>query len=142
MSDLMGYYFEDLEPGMSAAFGKTVTEADVSFFAGVSGDTNPMYLNEEFAAQTLYKTRVAHGMFAAALISAVLGTKLPGPASIQINQSLRFRLPVRIGDTLLARATVKSKLAPKGWVELDTVCTVGDKTVIDGVAPLMVPKRS
>jgi 3-hydroxybutyryl-CoA dehydratase len=141
MSDLMGYYFEDLEEGMSATFGKTITDADICIFAGVSGDTNPVHLNDEFAAQTIFKTRIAHGMFGAALISAVLGTKLPGPGCIYVNQTLKFKAPVRVGDTLVAKATVKAKAADKGFVTMETVCTVGGKTVIDGEATLMVPKR-
>ena len=141
MSDLMGYYFEDLEEGMSATFGKTITDADICIFAGVSGDTNPVHLNDEFAAQTIFKTRIAHGMFGAALISAVLGTKLPGPGCIYVNQTLKFKAPVRVGDTLVAKATVKAKVADKGFVTMETVCTVGGKTVIDGEATLMVPKR-
>jgi 3-hydroxybutyryl-CoA dehydratase len=141
MSDLMGYYFEDLEEGMSATFGKTITDADICIFAGVSGDTNPVHLNDEFAAQTIFKTRIAHGMFGAALISAVLGTKLPGPGCIYVNQTLKFKAPVRVGDTLVAKATVKAKSADKGFVTMETVCTVGGKTVIDGEATLMVPKR-
>ncbi len=141
MSDLMGYYFEDLEEGMSATFGKTITDADICIFAGVSGDTNPVHLNDEFAAGTMFKTRIAHGMFGAALISAVLGTKLPGPGCIYVNQTLKFKAPVRVGDTLVAKATVKSKAADKGFVTMETVCTVAGKTVIDGEAMLMVPKR-
>ncbi len=126
---------------MSATFGKTITDADICIFAGVSGDTNPVHLNDEFAAQTIFKTRIAHGMFGAALISAVLGTKLPGPGCIYVNQTLKFKAPVRVGDTLVAKATVKAKAADKGFVTMETVCTVGGKTVIDGEATLMVPKR-
>jgi 3-hydroxybutyryl-CoA dehydratase len=107
MDDLHGYYLEDLKEGMSASFGKTVTDADVMMFAGVSGDTNPVHLNNDFASKTMFKGRIAHGMFGAALISAVLGTKLPGPGCIYVNQNLKFKAPVRIGDTLIARVTVK-----------------------------------
>ena len=141
MDDLMGYYLEDLEEGMSATFGKTVTDADIVIFAGVTGDTNPVHLNDEFAAGTMFKNRIAHGMFGAGLISAVLGTKLPGPGCIYVNQTLRFKAPVKVGDTLIARATVKKIVADKKLVEMETVCTVGGKAVIEGEATVMVPKR-
>lgn len=141
MDDLMGYYLEDLEEGMSATFGKTVTDADIVIFAGVTGDTNPVHLNDEFAAGTMFKNRIAHGMFGAGLISAVLGTKLPGPGCIYVNQTLRFKAPVKVGDTLVARATVKKIVADKKLVEMETVCTVGGKAVIEGEATVMVPKR-
>lgn len=141
MDDLMGYYLEDLEEGMSATFGKTVTDADIVIFAGVTGDTNPVHLNDEFAAGTMFKNRIAHGMFGAGLISAVLGTKLPGPGCVYVNQTLRFKAPVKVGDTLIARATVKKVVADKKFVDMETVCTVGGKVVIDGEATLMVPKR-
>jgi 3-hydroxybutyryl-CoA dehydratase len=141
MDELMGYYFEDLKVGMTAIFSKTVTDADICIFAGVSGDTNPVHLNDEFAKSTMFKSRIAHGMFGASLISAVLGTKLPGPGCIYVSQSLRFKAPVRVGDTLVARATVKNLLPQKKFVEFDTVCTVGEKAVMDGEAILMVPSK-
>jgi 3-hydroxybutyryl-CoA dehydratase len=141
MDDLHGYYLEDLKEGMSASFGKTVTDADVMMFAGVSGDTNPVHLNNDFASKTIFKGRIAHGMFGAALISAVLGTKLPGPGCIYVNQNLKFKAPVRIGDTLIARVTVKAMNPEKKLVTLDTVCTVADKPVIEGEATVMVPAR-
>ena len=141
MDDLHGYFFEDLKEGMTATFGKTVTDADIGIFAGVSGDTNPVHLNDEFAAGTVFKTRIAHGMFGAALISAVLGTKLPGPGCIYVSQNLRFKAPVRVGDTLVARATVETLVPEKKFVEMKTVCTVNGKVVIDGEATMMVQSR-
>jgi 3-hydroxybutyryl-CoA dehydratase len=141
MDDLHGYYLEDLKEGMSASFGKTVTDADVMMFAGVSGDTNPVHLNNDFASKTMFKGRIAHGMFGAGLISAVLGTKLPGPGCIYVNQNLKFKAPVRIGDTLIARVTVKAINPERKLVTLDTVCTVADKPVIEGEATVMVPAR-
>ena len=141
MDDVHGYYLEDLKEGMSASFGKTVTDADVMMFAGVSGDTNPVHLNNDFASKTMFKGRIAHGMFGAALISAVLGTKLPGPGCIYVNQNLKFKAPVRIGDTLIARVTVKAMNPEKKLVTLDTVCTVADKPVIEGEATVMVLAR-
>lgn len=141
MDDLHGYYIEDLSEGMSASFGKTVTDADIVLFAGISGDTNPVHLNEAFAKDTMFKGRIAHGVFGASLISAVLGTKLPGPGCIYVNQTLRFKAPVRAGETLIATVTVKSINTQKKLVTLDTVCTVDDKAVIEGEAMVMVPAR-
>ena len=111
MDDLHGYWFEDLKEGMTASFGKTITEGDIYTFAGVSGDLNPVHVNEEFAKTTMFKGRIAHGMIGAAFISAVLGTKLPGPGCIYVSQNLKFKAPVKIGDTLMARITIK-KLIP------------------------------
>ena len=102
-----GYFIEDLEPGMTAMFGKTITDADILMFAGVSGDTNPVHLNEEFAIGTPFKGRIAHGMLTASLISTVIGTKLPGPGCIYLSQTLRFLAPVRAGETVRAVVTVK-----------------------------------
>lgn len=141
MDDLHGYYLEDLKEGMSASFGKTVTDADVMVFAGVSGDTNPVHLNDDFAKNTMFKGRIAHGIFGASLISAVLGTKLPGPGCIYVNQNLKFKAPVRIGDTLIAQVTVKGINPQKKLVTLDTICTVAGKPVIEGEATVMVPAR-
>ncbi|MCW5699119.1 MAG: MaoC family dehydratase, partial [Rhodospirillales bacterium] len=132
--DLQGYYFEDLQEGMSATFGKTVTDAIIETFAGVSGDTNPVHLNDDFAKDTMFKARIAHGMFGAGLISAVFGTKMPGPGCIYVSQTLKFKAPVKVGDTLNAKVTVKKLIPQKKFVEFETVCTVGDKVVIDGEA--------
>jgi 3-hydroxybutyryl-CoA dehydratase len=134
-----GYAFEDLTVGMTAVYGKTVTEADILLFAGFSGDTNPVHLNQEYAATTMFKGRIAHGMLSAGFISTVLGTRLPGPGCIYVSQSLRFKAPVRAGDTVYARATVSKLIAEKRMVELKTVCTVGDKVVIDGEATVLIP---
>ena len=89
-----GSFFEDLNEGMSAAFTKMVTEADIIKYADISGDTNPVHLDADYAAATMFKERIAHGMLTAGFISAVFGTKLPGPGSIYVNQSLKFRAPV------------------------------------------------
>jgi 3-hydroxybutyryl-CoA dehydratase len=138
---LHGYYLEDLAVGMSASYSKTVTEADVTLFAGVSGDDNPVHINEEFAAETIFKGRIAHGMFSAGLISAVLGTRLPGPGSIYVAQQLKFKAPVRIGDTLTATATVKEVDMERKRVILETMCSVKGKMVVDGEATMMVDAR-
>ena len=141
MQELHGHYFEDLSVGMTDIFAKTVTEADIVMFAGISGDTNPVHINQLFAEGSMFRGRIAHGMLSASLISTVVGTRLPGPGCIYINQSLRFRAPVKAGDTVVARATVKEILPERSRVVLETVCTVGDTGVIDGEATMMVSKR-
>ena len=138
---MAGLFFEDLSVGQSASMGKTITEADILMFAAVSGDTNPVHLNAEYAAGTMFKQRIAHGMLSAGLISAVLGTQLPGPGTIYLAQSLKFRAPVKIGDTVTATVTVASLDAEKKRATLTTVCTVGGKPVIEGEASVMVASR-
>ena len=136
-----GYFVEDLRPGMSATFSKTVTEADLVLFAGVTGDFNPVHVDEDYAAGTMFKGRIAHGMLSAGFISAVLGMKLPGPGCIYLSQSLKFKAPVRIGDTVEARATVKDVIADKRRAVIETVCTVGGTVVTEGEALLLVPSK-
>lgn len=138
---LNGYYFEELSVGQSAIFAKTVTEADIAAFAGVSGDFNPVHVNEDFAKDTLFKGRIAHGMLSAAFISTVFGMKLPGPGCIYVSQLLKFKAPVRIGDTVVARCEVTAMVPEKKFVTFKTTCSVGDKVVVDGEATLMVPTK-
>lgn len=140
-NDLHGYYFEDLEVGMSDSQGKTITEADIVLFAGVSGDINPAHLNEEFAKTTRMKTRVAHGMLTASLVSGVLGCKLPGPGCLYVSHTSNFRKPVMIGATVTARATVSGLDNKRNFVEFETSCEVNGETVLDGSALLWVPSR-
>ena len=141
MDDRQGYYFDDLEEGMSEVFSKTITEADLLMFAGVSGDTNPIHLDQDFASRTMFEGRIAHGMLTASLVSTVLGTKLPGPGAIYVTQNLKFLAPVRIGDTVIARASVIELIKARKRVALSTICQVGDIKVLDGEAILMVPER-
>jgi len=141
MDDRQGFYFDDLVEGMSEVFSKTITEADLLMFAGVSGDTNPIHLDQDFASRTMFEGRIAHGMLTASLVSTVLGTKLPGPGAIYVNQNLRFLAPVRIGDTVIARAAVTALNDEKKRVTLATTCNVGETKVLDGEAVLMVPRR-
>ncbi len=138
---LNGYYFEELEVGDSAVFAKTVTEADIAAFAGVSGDFNPVHVNEEFAKTTMFKGRIAHGMLSAAFISTVFGMKMPGPGCIYVSQLLKFKAPVKIGDTVVAKVEVTGKVPEKKFVTFKTTCTVADKVVVDGEATLMVPLK-
>jgi 3-hydroxybutyryl-CoA dehydratase len=136
-----GYDFDELEVGMSAAVGRTVSEADILMFAGVSGDTNPVHVDEEFAASTMFGGRIAHGMLSASYVSTVFGTKLPGPGCIYLSQSLRFKAPVKVGDTVEARVTVTELNVPKRRAKFSTVCTVAGKVVLDGEAEIMIPAR-
>ncbi len=139
---LHGYYFEDLEEGMEDAYAKTITNADVINFAGISGDTNPVHLNHEFASETLFEGQVAHGMLTASFISTVIGTKLPGPGCIYVSQNLRFMVPVKVGDTVTATCTVSRLIPEKRMIEMETICSVGGKTVLDGQATIMVPSKA
>lgn len=141
MNDLDGYHYEELEPGMSAGFAKTITEADIVMFAGASGDNNAVHTNEEFARTTPFKGRIAHGMLTASVISAAIAGRLPGPGTVYLGQSLRFMAPVRPGDTVHATVTVKQLFPDKRRVALTTVCKVGDKVVIDGEALVMPTSR-
>jgi 3-hydroxybutyryl-CoA dehydratase len=142
IQELSGYFFEDLKVGMTAAYARTIGPADLVMFAGISGDTNPMHLNEEYASRTMFEGTIAHGMLSASFISTVIGTRLPGPGCIYVNQSLKFRAPVRPGDTVTARATVQEMIPERSRVILRTVCTVGTTVVIDGEAVVQVPHRS
>lgn len=139
---LHGYYLEDLSVGMSASFEKTVTEADIVTFADLSGDTNPVHMDEAFAAATPFKGRIAHGMLGASLISTVFGTRLPGPGCIYVSQDLRFKAPVRIGDTVVASVTVAEIDTAKRRVKFTCDCRVGDTVVIEGEAVLMVSRKT
>lgn len=141
MNALNGYDFEDLSVGMKASFAKTITEADIILFAGASGDNNAMHINEEFAKTTPFKGRIAHGMLTASVISAAIAGRLPGPGTVYLSQNLRFKAPVRPGDTVQATVTVKELQAEKRRVTLSTICTVGDKVVIDGEALVMPTSR-
>lgn len=137
----MTYYLEDLTVGQTASYAKTITDADIVLFAGISGDTNPVHLNAEYAATTMFGERIAHGMLSAGFISAVLGTKLPGPGAIYLSQNLKFKAPVKIGDTVTATVEVVDILVEKKRVTLKTICSVGSTVVIEGEAIVMVPKK-
>jgi 3-hydroxybutyryl-CoA dehydratase len=136
-----GHYFEDLEVGEEASYRRVVTEADILGFAEVSGDTNPVHLDETFAAATPFKGRIAHGLLTASLFSTVFGTKLPGPGAIYVSQTLNFRAPVRIGDEVIARVTLTELIPEKRRAIFDCDCSVKGKTVLAGEAVLMVPAR-
>jgi len=136
-----GLCLEDLSVGKFSERTHTVVEGDLTAFAAVSGDHNPVHLDETYAAATPFKGRIAHGMLSAAFISAVLGMDLPGPGAIYLSQTLAFKRPVRIGDTVLTRATVTAIDAVKARVTLKTECIVAGKSVVDGEAVVMVSRR-
>ena len=137
-----GLFFEEFEIGAQyVSQGRTVTEADVVAFAGLSGDFNPLHTDATFAGTTPFGERIAHGMLGAALLSTVFGTKLPGPGCIYISQDLRFKAPVRIGDTVVAKVTITEIVADKRRVKFACECRVGDTVVIEGEAALMVSRR-
>ena len=130
--------FEKLEIGMSECLGKTITEADILNFAGVSLDVNPLNLNEEYAKKTMFKGRIAHGIIGAGLISAVIGTKLPGEGTIYLSQNLKFIAPVKIGDTITAKVEIVELNQEKKKVGLKTTCTNQNGVlVIDGEAKVL-----
>jgi len=135
--------FEELELGQSAEFGKTISSEDVALFAQITGDFNPVHLDEAAAAKSLFGGRIAHGMLTAGLISATLAGKLPGPGSVYLSQTLRFTAPVRIGDTVTARVEVIEMIIAKRRVRLSTICRNqnGDK-VVDGEAIVLVPEAA
>ncbi len=138
---LEGFFFEDLSVGMQATFSRTITDTDMRNFSGVSGDTNPMHLNEEYAKSTPFGETIVFGMLTASLISAVIGTKLPGPGCIYMSQTLKFLAPVHVGETVYATCTIKELFPEKTRVLLDTKCYVGDKVVVDGEALIKVPSK-
>lgn len=131
--------FEDIKIGMFVSYSQTITDTDVKLFAGLSGDHNPVHINEEFAIQSRFKQRIAHGLISGSFFSGLFGTKLPGPGCVYVAQSFNFKRPVYLGDTVTAIATVKNIDLNKRRVFFDTVCKVKNKVVIDGTAELYVP---
>ena len=138
---MTGLTIQQIEIGQSASFAKTITETDVYMFAGITGDLNPAHVNEEYAKNTMFKGRIAHGMLGASLLSTVLGMKLPGPGTIYLKQDIKFLAPVRLGDTITATCTVKEKTEDKNRLVLDCTVTNQDGVqVIAGEAMVMPPK--
>jgi len=137
MSD--GFSIDEMEVGQTASMSKTVTEADIVMFAGVTGDFNPAHIDAEYAASSMFKERIAHGMLSAGFISATLAMKLPGPGTIYLGQQLKFKAPVLINDTVKTVVTIKSIDEKRKIVVLDTTCSVAGKTVLAGDATMMKP---
>jgi len=138
---MIGRTYDQLEVGDSSEFSKTISEADVYLYAGISGDLNPAHINEVYAQGTFFKNRIAHGMLTAGFISAVIGMQLPGPGTIYMGQSLEFLAPVRIGDTVTARVEVVEKIDDKKRVRLATTCTNQDSTQLISGEALVSPPR-
>lgn len=138
---MKGRTIKELKIGDFETFQKTITEGDVYLYAGVTGDMNPAHINQVYAEATPFKSRIAHGMLTAGLVSAVLGMKIPGPGTIYLGQELKFTAPVRIGDTIEAKAEVIEMKEDKNIVKLSTTCTNQEgKVVLQGVATVMPPR--
>jgi 3-hydroxybutyryl-CoA dehydratase len=135
------YFFEDLKLDMEASYTRTVTEGDIGTFASVSGDKNPLHLDADYAARTMFEERVAHGMLSAGYISAVLGMEMPGPGAIYVSQTLNFKAPVKIGDKVVAKVKVVQLFPEKRRALFECVCLVGETPVVTGEAMLLVPGR-
>ena len=132
---------EDMHVGQEAARSNLVTELTIVAFADVSGDKNPVHLDATYAAGTHFKERIAHGMLSAGFISAVIGMDLPGPGSIYVSQTLNFKAPVKIGDTVISTVKIL-EIMPKRRVRISTVCAVNGRVVVDGEAVMIVPARA
>ena len=141
MSEAAQVFIEDMREGMRAALEKTFTEDDVLAFAALTGDNNPAHVDADFAASSVFGRQVVHGMFTASLISAVLGTKLPGRGAIYVSQTIQFRKPVFIGDTVRAEVEISAIDARRKRVTLATRCLVEGKPVLRGEAVVIAPSR-
>jgi len=135
------HYIEDLKIGQSASYTRTITEVDVQQFGAVSGDLNPLHFDEDYAKTTIFRGRIAHGMLSLSFVSTVLGTQLPGAGSIFMSSTVRFKAPVRIGDTVTAICTVREINLQRKRVTLDCQCKVGDNVVVECETLVMVPSR-
>jgi 3-hydroxybutyryl-CoA dehydratase len=141
-SSMVGKTYDQICVGDTAKFSKTFSESDIYLYAGISGDFNPAHVNEAYARKTFFKTRIAHGMLSAGLISAVIGTQLPGPGSIYMQQTLFFMAPVHMGDTVTARVEVVEKIDKKK-VRLKTICTNQNEVIVlEGEAMVSPPRSS
>jgi 3-hydroxybutyryl-CoA dehydratase len=139
---MIGKTIDEIKVGDSAKFSKTISESDVYQFAGVTGDFNPAHVDEEYAKNTYFKTRIAHGMLTASFISTVIGTMLPGPGTIYMQQAVKFLAPVHIGDTITASAEISEIDMDKKKVRLKTICTNQEgTTVVEGEALVSPPRR-
>ena len=139
---MIGKTIAELAAGDRAEITRIVEQDDIAAFVDAVGDYNPVHSDPAYAAATPFKAPIAPGIFTAGLISAVIGTELPGPGAIYLSQSLRFRRPVKVGDAVTARVTVTALDEKRGHVTLETVCLVNGKAVLDGEALVMAPKRA
>lgn len=136
----MTYYLDELKPGMSETVVRQVTDHDVQLFGEATGDMNPVHFDEAYAAGTIFKGRVAHGVLSAGLISAVLGTRMPGPGCFVVSLSVNFKGPVRIGDVVTTTCTLREFIGRRRAV-FDCVCKVGETVVVEGEALIVPPSR-
>ena len=138
----LGKSYDELQIGEEASFTKTITETDLYLFAGISGDFNPVHVNEAFAKQTPFKTRIAHGTLPLSLIAPVLGTKLPGLGTVAVEINCRFKAPTFFGDTITAGARVKEKIEKKRWVKLALMWkNQRDEIIAEGEAVVIPPPK-
>lgn len=135
------YKLEDIKVGMSESYSQTISEADVKNFANISGDRNPVHMDELYAEQSRFGKRIAHGMFSTSFFSALFGMKLPGPGCVYVSQNLKFRKPVYIGDTVTAYIEVKDIDLNRRRVYFNTYCKVGNSKVITGSAEIYIPEQ-
>lgn len=140
--ELQNLFFEDLAVGRIERMSKTVSSSDIVGFAELTGDRNPIHLSQHFAARTPFGGRIAHGLYTASLISAVLGTRLPGPGAVYISQTLNFRAPVRIDDTVEVEVRVVELIPERFRARLSCICTVKGEVVLDGEAWVKVPSAA
>ncbi|ORU90861.1 MAG: (R)-hydratase [Cycloclasticus sp. symbiont of Poecilosclerida sp. M] len=134
-----GFSIEEMEVGQTASMSKTVSEADIDAFAAVTGDCSPIHVSADYAANSMFKQKIAHGMLSAGFISATIGTQLPGPGSVYLKQTLTFKGPVMIGDTVKTTATITSIKEKRKMLTIETICTVDGKPVVVGEAWVMKP---
>ena len=141
MNNPQGLTLYEIEIGMSASYSQTITDADIKAFAGLSGDNNPVHMSEEYACESRFKKRIAHGLISASFFSALFGTRLPGPGCVYVGQNLKFKKPVYIGDTVTATVSVTSIDLAKNMIFFSTMCFVKNKIVISGTAEIYIPKN-
>ena len=134
-------YFDKLKINQSYTESIKVNDANIKKFASASGDKNPIHLNENFAKKTIFKTRIAHGMLIASFISSVIGNKFPGNGTIYVSQTLKFKRPVKINDLVKIKINVQKKILKKKWCELQTLCFVKNKVVLEGTAIVIPPQK-
>ena len=133
---------EEIKKDMEASYSQTITDADIKSFAGLSGDNNPVHMSDEYAENSKFKKRIAHGLISASFFSALFGTKIPGIGCVYVSQSLQFKRPVYLNDTVTATVIVKDVDLNKRRVFFRTICKVKNKIVIDGEAELFVPETT
>lgn len=140
-NSLGGYSFAELEIGQVFDFSKIISSEDVKKFAEASGDNNPIHLDESYAATTQFKNCIVHGVLTAGLVSAAIGTKMPGPGSIYVGQELQFRRPVKVGSQVDVHLEIKALNPDKNFVTIATTASVSGKIVLTGEALVMVPAQ-